>query len=148
MTLADDDRITAFGLFIEAFAAVSAQVERDLAHATDLSPAELGVLLRLARTPGHHLRMTDLADGAGLSTSGMTRLVDRLETAGHVERAACPNDRRGLEAKLTAAGRTVVEKVVPIHLASLERLIVEPLDGDLSRLEGPMRALRDSARRR
>lgn len=148
MTLADDDRITTFGLFIEAFAAVSAQVERDLAAATNLSAGEVGVLLRLVRTPGHHLRMTDLADGAGLSTSGMTRLVDRLESAGCIKRATCPNDRRGLEATLTPKGRALVEKVVPAHLESLERLIAEPLGGDLSQLERPMRALRDSARHR
>ena len=148
MSLADDERITAFGLFIEAYASVIALAERDLAAATDVSGGEFGVLLRLARTPGHHLRMTDLADGAGLSTSGMTRLVDRLEAGGYVERTACPNDRRGLEALLTPRGRKLVEKVVPAHLASIERLIVEPLGGDIGKLARPMRALRDSARRK
>jgi MarR family transcriptional regulator, 2-MHQ and catechol-resistance regulon repressor len=146
VAVADDDRITAFGLFIEAYAAVTEAVERELAAVTDLSGAEVGVLLRLVRTPDHHLRMSDLATGAGLSTSGMTRLVDRLEAAGYVERKACPNDRRGLEAVLTAKGRKVVEKIVPAHLASIQRHIVEPLGGDLTRLEKTMRALRDSAR--
>lgn len=146
MDPADDDRITAFGLFIEAFTAVHAIVERELEEVTDVSAAEFGVLLRLARTPGGHLRMTDLAAGAGLSTSGMTRLVDRLETNALVERAACPNDRRGLEAVLTAKGRALVDDVLPAHLASLERHVSGPLHGDLARLEEPMRALRDSAR--
>lgn len=148
MAIADDDRITAFGLFIEAYAAVFDAVERELAEATDLSGPEFGVLLRLARTPEHHLRMTDLAEGAGLSTSGMTRLVDRLETAGLVERATCPSDRRGLEAVLTAKGRKLVEKVVPAHLDSLQRHLVEPLGGDLDRLASALRTLRDSARQR
>lgn len=148
MELADDDRITAYGLFLEAFAAVNARIERELQAAAGISSHEFGVLLRLARTPGHHLRMTDLADGAGLSTSGMTRLVDRLVASGHVERATCPNDRRGLEAVLTDEGRALVERVLPAHLASLEAHVAGPLCGELDALAGPMRLLRDSAKRR
>lgn len=148
MGTADDDRITAFGLFLEAWTAVSAHVERELEAVAGISSAEYGVLLRLARTPGEHLRMTDLAEGAGLSTSGMTRLVDRLEAAGFVERAACPNDRRGLEAVLTAKGRKLVHKALPTHIASIEEHVVGPLGGDLDALERPMRLLRDSARQR
>jgi DNA-binding MarR family transcriptional regulator len=145
---ADDDRITALGLFMEAYSSVMEHLERELAQATDLSTPEFGVLLRLARTPGHHLRMTDLAAGAGLSTSGMTRLVDRLEAAGYVERAACPSDRRGLEAVLTTKGRTLVDRVVPAHIDSIQRHVVEPLGGDTTALERTMRTLRDSARAR
>ena len=146
--LEDDDRITAFGLFLEAYAAVSAVIERELHAAAGISGHEFGVLLRLARTPGNHLRMTDLADGAGLSTSGMTRLVDRLEAEGYVERATCPNDRRGLEAVLTLKGKKLVEKVLPAHLESLERHISAPLCGKLDQLAAPMRILRDSAKKR
>lgn len=147
MGVSDDDRITAYGLFIEAFAAVSALIQHDVEDELPISIPELGVLLRLARTPGEHLRMSDLAEGAGLSTSGMTRLVDRLEAAGFVERAACPNDRRGLEAVLTAKGRTLVDHSLPAHLESLQRHIVEPLGGNLAALANPMRKLRDSARK-
>lgn len=146
--VADDDRITAYGLFIEAYAAVSALIQRDLEADLDISIPEFGVLIRLARTPGGHLRMSDLAEGAGLSTSGMTRLVDRLEADGLVERAACPNDRRGLEAVLSPKGRKLVEKSLPAHLESLERHIAGPLGGNLAKLEAPMRKLRDSARQR
>lgn len=146
--LEDDDRITAFGLFLEAYAAVSALVERELQDAAGISGHEFGVLLRLARTPGNHLRMSDLADGAGLSTSGMTRLVDRLQADGYVDRTTCPNDRRGLEAVLTEKGRQLVEQVLPAHLESLERHISAPLGGELARLAGPMRVLRDSAKGR
>ena len=143
-----DDRITALGLLIEAYAAVMIHLERELAEVTDLSPQEFGVLLRLARTPDEHLRMTDLAAGAGLSTSGMTRLVDRLESAGFVERKACPSDRRGLEAVLTPKGRKLVDKVIPVHLESIQRHVVEPLGDDLPALARTMRTLRDSARTR
>lgn len=144
-TAADDDRITAFGLFLEAHTAVAAAVERELELATGLSGHEFGVLLRLLRTPGHRLRMTGLAGCVGLSTSGMTRLIDRLEGQGLVERSSCPSDRRGLEATLTAKGRKVVERALPAHLDSIQRHVVDPLDGDIASLERPMRALRDAA---
>jgi MarR family transcriptional regulator, 2-MHQ and catechol-resistance regulon repressor len=146
--IAEDDRITAYGLFLEAFTAVTANLERELEAAAGLSRHEFEVLLRLARTPGHHLRMTELAWAAHLSTSGMTRLVDRLEAAGLVERATCPNDRRGLEAVLTAKGQGVVAQVLPAHLESLDRHVVGPLNGKVDQLADLMRLLRDSAKAR
>jgi MarR family 2-MHQ and catechol resistance regulon transcriptional repressor len=146
--IADDDRITAYGLFLEAFTAITAHIERELEASAGLSRHEFEVILRLARTPGHHLRMTELAWAANLSTSGMTRLVDRLETAGLVERATCPSDRRGLEAVLTAKGQAVVEQVLPEHLESLERHVVTPLNGKVDQLADIMRLLRDSAKSR
>lgn len=148
MAIEDDDRITAYGLFLEAFLSVTAHIEKELVDAAGISGHEFGVLLRLARTPDNHLRMTDLADGANLSTSGMTRLVDRLEAAGLVERATCPNDRRGLEAVLTAKGKKLVEQVLPAHLDSIETHVVKPLCGQLDQLAEPMRLLRDSAKSR
>lgn len=146
--LADDDRITAFGLFLEAHTSVAAAIERELVETAGVSGHEFGVLLRLLRTPGHKLRMTDLAGHTGLTTSGMTRLIDRLEADGLVERASCPTDRRGYEAALTAKGRKLVERVLPAHLESIQRHVVDPLGGDLTKLERPMRALRDAAARR
>ena len=62
------------------------------------------VLLRLARTPGGRLRMSDLAAQTTLTASGLTRVVDRLEDAGLVKREACPTDRRSTYAVLTAEG--------------------------------------------
>ena len=148
MAIENDDRITTFGLFLEAHASVGAAIERELVEAAGVSGHEFGVLLRLLRTPGHRLRMTDLAGHTGLTTSGMTRLVDRLEADGLVERASCPTDRRGFEATLTTKGRRLVEKALPAHLESIQRHVVEPLGGDLAKLERPMRALRDAATRR
>jgi DNA-binding MarR family transcriptional regulator len=147
MGLLDDERITAVGLFMEAHAAIASALARDIEAVAGISGAEFGVLLSLARTPGERLRMTDLAAQASLSTSGMTRLVDRLEAAGFVERTACPSDRRGLEAVLTPTGRALVEKAIPVHLESIQRVVIDPLGGDLKSLEAPMRILRDSARK-
>src|SRR5690348_2463134 len=62
--------------------------------AYDRSMVEFEARLRLARSPEQRLRMTDLAAQALLTTSGVTRVVDRLERDGLVYRLACPTDRR------------------------------------------------------
>ena len=58
----------------------------------------------LADSDGEQMRMSDLADRVRLSRSGLTRLVDRLETQGLIKRATCPSDARGSFAVLTTAG--------------------------------------------
>ena len=62
------------------------------------------MLIRLARTPGNRLRMSDLAAQTSLTPSGLTRSVDRLEDTGLVARRVCPEDRRGSFAALTLNG--------------------------------------------
>src|SRR5688500_14417394 len=73
-----DPRITAIGLLFETVGGLDAKLSSQLAE-HDLAPAEFEVLIRIARTPGQALRMTDLAAQTLLTTSGITRVVDRLE---------------------------------------------------------------------
>ena len=58
--------------------------------------------------------MHDLADAVLLSRSGLTRLVDRIEEAGLIARAAVPGDRRSLHVHLTPQGSRLVRKARPI----------------------------------
>lgn len=141
----DDERITAYGMLLEAHAAVTQAVGRDLEVAAAMPTAWFEVLIRLVRSPQARLRMSELAQQVQLSTSGLTRLVDRLEVRGYVRREACPGDRRGLNAALTDEGREAVEAALPQHLESLQRHLVEPLGGDVATLTELLRALRDSA---
>ena len=139
----DDPRITAFGMLLEAHSAVLTQVGRDFEEASGLPVTWFAVLLRLARTPDHRLRMAELAKQIGHSTSGLTRLVDRLEAAGYVRREACPSDRRGAEAVLTDEGVDVLRKALPGHLESLDRRVATPLGDEMTALEDLLRRLRD-----
>jgi DNA-binding MarR family transcriptional regulator len=139
----DDPRITAFGMFIEAFAAVMSQVEVELDRTAGVPVTWFEVLLRLARSPGHRLRMAELARQVGLSTSGLTRLIDRVEDAGYVRREACASDRRGAHAVLTDDGMALLRKALPPHLASIEQSLAGPLGRDLATFERLLRTLRD-----
>ena len=66
------------------------------------------VLINLQAAPGRRRRMAELADGVLLSRSGMTRLVDRLERDGLLERDACVSDGRGTFAVLTDKGEELL----------------------------------------
>jgi DNA-binding MarR family transcriptional regulator len=65
---------------------------------------DFDVVLQLVRAPEGALRMSDLAQRTGSSTSGMTRVVDRLEREGLVRREAHPTDRRASVVRLTSEG--------------------------------------------
>lgn len=142
--LFDDERITAFGLFAEAFAGLSARFAAQFAD-HGLSTVEFEVLIRLARSADHQLRMTDLAAQTSLSTSGATRVVDRMERDGLVRRRACATDRRSSYTVVTAAGLTRLNETLPGHLELIEKWFT----GQLSPvrlaavLEG-LRAVRDA----
>lgn len=143
----DDERLTLAGLFFEAHAGLSATLARRLEEETGLAPTWFEVLLRLGRSHGHTLRMTDLAQQTTLSPSGLTRVVDRLESEGLVRRKSCPSDRRGQNAVLTAKGLKRLEAAVPKHVEHLDEVLVGMLDAaDRKVLERVMRKIRDTTR--
>ncbi|HUK71834.1 MAG TPA: MarR family transcriptional regulator [Streptosporangiaceae bacterium] len=91
------------------------RIEAELLDRHDLPLASFEVLQQLANAPQRRLRMNDLADRVLLSRSGLTRLVDRLEREGLVERHACTSDARGLYAVLTAAGSRRLAGATPTY---------------------------------
>lgn len=144
-SLVQEPLLTTAGLLVEAHAGFSTRLERQLAQECDLSVQWFDVLMRLVRTPGHRLRMSDLAAQTTLSASGLTRAVDRLEAAGLVVREACPSDRRGAFAVLTAAGEARITAAVPVHVAELRALFDELYSpAEVEQLTALLRRLRDA----
>lgn len=141
-----DLRITAIGLLAETVGGLNAKLAGQYAE-HDLAPAEFEVLVRIARTPGQALRMSDLAAQTLLTTSGITRVVDRLERAHLVERRACPTDRRGSLAAITPAGLTRLDEVLPGHLDLVEKWFTSQLTpAALDALLDGLRVVRDGVR--
>jgi DNA-binding MarR family transcriptional regulator len=93
--------------------------ELETAHGLPLTSYE--VLIQLAEEPDRRMRMCDLADRVQLSRSGLSRLADRLERDGLIERQACDCDARGAYAVLTPRGEAVIEAARPTHLAGIRR---------------------------
>jgi MarR family 2-MHQ and catechol resistance regulon transcriptional repressor len=142
----DDPRLTAMGLLAEAYAGLTARMQL-VFGAAGLSEIDFETLLRLGRSPRQSLRMTDLAAQTGLSTSGVTRVVDRLERDSLVTRVACKTDRRASYATLTEAGREKLEKVLPLHLNDIDECITGLLEEDeLEAFLGTLRKIRDVVR--
>lgn len=142
--LLDDPRLTAVGLFMEAHLGLTAKLSSRFAE-FGLSETEYEVLLRLARSPGRRLRMSDLSAQTSLSTSGITRVVDRLERNGLAVRESCETDRRGTWARLTEAGSTRVTDALGPHLDDVERWFTGRLSVDqLEALTDALRVIRDA----
>jgi DNA-binding MarR family transcriptional regulator len=144
--LVQDERITAVGLLNEMFAGLTTQFATQIGE-HGLALVEFEVLIRLARSPECRLRMTDLSTQTSLTTSGVTRVVDRLERDGLVCRTACPTDRRSSYAVLTDAGRERLAAVLPGHLAMIDRWFTDLLTPDqLATMLTGMRVIRDAVR--
>ncbi|WP_336212568.1 MarR family winged helix-turn-helix transcriptional regulator [Nonomuraea sp. LPB2021202275-12-8] len=146
VTHIDDPRLTAVGLLAEVQAGLTARMQPVFA-AAGLSEIDFETLIRLGRSPQEQLRMTDLAAQTGLSTSGVTRVVDRLERDGLVRRQACATDRRASYATLTDAGRDRLHGVLPQHLADIDECLTGLLDSvELERFLDTLRKIRDVVR--
>ncbi len=143
----DDPRIEAVGMLLETHNEVTAELERRLAASHDLPVTWLGVLIALARSPEQRLRMSRLAADMTMSTSGLTRLIDRIEAAGYVRREACPSDRRGFWAVLTDEGRRRLGQIAPDHLRDVDEVVAAALDDhELQQLTDLLRRVRDHIR--
>jgi DNA-binding MarR family transcriptional regulator len=71
--------------------------------------AQWKLLFRLERHPG--LRQIELADMLDIEPITLSRIVDRLEEGGLVERLADPADRRAWRLHVTARAQPLIEKL-------------------------------------
>src|SRR5438132_4225994 len=111
----------AWGSLLRAHATLMRRLDTDLERETGLVLADFDVLAQLAAAHGE-LRMTELADRALISRSGMTRRVARLVEEGLVRRADAEADGRGVVVALTEAGIARLAETVPVHARGISRL--------------------------
>jgi DNA-binding MarR family transcriptional regulator len=83
---------------------------------------DLLAALRRAGAP-YELNPTSLMRATLLSSSGMTKRLDRIEEAGLIERRPDPNDRRGTLVRLTRRGKNVIDRAVETHVNNEKRLL-------------------------
>ena len=103
-TVIDPATLSAWRTIVRVQARVAARAEEALADA-GLPPLVWHDVLRTLQDAPCGIRMFEVADAIVMSRSGLTRLIDRLEDAGLVERRSCPSDRRGNFLAITDAGR-------------------------------------------
>jgi DNA-binding MarR family transcriptional regulator len=115
--------------FVETHATIVRRLDEDLRGQSGLTLSSFEVLYELIRAPGNRLRMAELADRLLFTRSGVTRLVDRLERAGFVERHNCVHDGRGVYAIVTEKGFDTFEAASAPHVDGIRRLFFDRLDG-------------------
>lgn len=117
-----NEHLGAWRAVVTSHAAVTERVQKAFA-AADLPPLSWFELLWAVRQSpdGEAPRMSDLAERLTLSRGGITKLVDRLEGAGYIERVSCASDRRSFQAELTPAGESALEEMRGVYAAEVER---------------------------
>lgn len=98
-------------------------LERELGERHGLGVSDFEVLDHLAAKPDRSYRAQSLADAVHLSQSAMSRLTDRLERHGLVERSGCADDRRGIYVVLTAAGEDKHSQALHTYCEVLARTL-------------------------
>ena len=105
---------------------------------------EYDVLFTLSRCPSGQLRLNEINDHVLLSQSSLSRLMDRLEKRGLVERRTAPEDGRGVLLGLTEAGRELQREIGREHVRDIAELIAPALtveeQRELLRLTEKLRA--------
>jgi DNA-binding MarR family transcriptional regulator len=123
---------------LRAHADLTKQLDAQLAREHKLPLSSYEVLLYLADAPDGRMRMSELADSVLLSRSGLTRLVDRLEREGLLERKRCESDARGFFAEITPAGRRLFDAARHTHLDGVRELFLSRFSRDELRALGAL----------
>ncbi|MFF4314300.1 MarR family winged helix-turn-helix transcriptional regulator [Streptomyces sp. 900105755] len=139
---ADSPLVRDFGLLITSATRLEQRIDGALRRECGISHTMLEVLILLCRRSGEEVSQRQLADGLTLTSSGTTRLIDRMEEAGLVRRVPSPGDRRVALVEPTAEGRTTFLGAVAVHARVVEEFFVGPLSADdYTRLTGALAAI-------
>lgn len=126
----DQEEQAAWRSYLDGTRMLFQELERELVADADLSMTDYELLVRLSEAPDGTLRMRELADATLATRSGVTRAVSRAERSGWVQRVECEDDRRGMNAELTAAGRAKLAASAPAHVESVRENLLDLLTAD------------------
>jgi DNA-binding MarR family transcriptional regulator len=115
-----DKELQTWITFLRSHAALTAKLAHVMHQEHGMPISWYDVLVHLYHAPEQRLRMQDLADAVILSSSGLTRLLDRMVETGLIDRIACAEDRRVIFAALTEEGVARLEDILPYHQARIK----------------------------
>lgn len=119
----DHSPVGVVGRLSAASRLVDVELRRNFAR-HELDGASYDVLATLRRSgPPYRLTPGELQRSAMVTSGAITQRLDRLEQRDLVRRTAADGDGRSIHVTLTAAGRDLVDQVLPGHLATEERLL-------------------------
>jgi DNA-binding MarR family transcriptional regulator len=115
--------------FLRSHAAITRELSAQLQREHGLTLNDYEVLLHLSHADGGRLRRVDLAARVLLTASGITRLLEGLETAGFVCKEHCASDARVTYAKLTDEGAEKLHRARVTHLRGVGELFLDRYSG-------------------
>jgi DNA-binding MarR family transcriptional regulator len=127
MPATPDPRQRAWARFVVAQALLVERIEAAFAEAGLPSLDWYDLLWVLERAEHGRLRMADLAEQAVVSRSNVTRLADRLEKAGLVQRMNCPLDGRSTFCVITDKGRALRARMWAVYHRQIDVLFGQHL---------------------
>ena len=104
--------------------------------------AQWKVLFRLSRQPG--LRQIELADILDVEPITLSRIIDRLEEAGLVERRTDPADRRAWRLELTARAEPLIAKLRTLAEALMDEAFAGLTNEELELMRAKLTKIRDN----
>jgi DNA-binding MarR family transcriptional regulator len=144
---ADHELILAFGRLQGAANRLEYLLGRAIEQEFGISHLMFEVLLILSRAGDPGLSMGAIGREQVLSTGGVTRLIDRMEAAGLVERTEDVSDRRGRLVRLTPLGEQTAVRASRVHVENIKRYFLAPLPAaDRERFMENLRILSHTAR--
>ena len=102
-------------------------LDRRVQTSAGMPPSYFELLIQLRYTPGHRLRMSELAAATGSKPSRITHAVNRLEQAGWITRDSHPTDGRGSTATLTEQGIQAMDAARPEYTRTIREHVLAPL---------------------
>lgn len=133
-----ESTIQAWTGLLRAQHAAQSQVEKALKDAGFPPLSWYDVLLELERGDRAGQRPFELERRLLLPQYGLSRLLDRIETAGYLERRPCVDDARGQLVVITRAGRQLRKKIWPTYAAALNAAVAERLNDKERRTLGAL----------
>jgi DNA-binding MarR family transcriptional regulator len=143
----DGEQAAAWRAFLRAHALMLRRIGEDLDEAGLPPFAWYDVLLVLHEAPEHHLQPSELADEVVLSRSGLSRMIDRIEEAGLVERRACPGDRRAINVALTEQGEKMLDEMWCVYARGISDHFLPALGEEACTVRQAMESVAESVRR-
>ena len=124
------DARAAFPLFLKSCALLVDRLDRELQERVGIQLTWYEVLAQLSSSPTGRMPMKQLAESVSLSKSGITRLVDRMERSGLVERHSCTDDGRVCFAGLTRRGLSVLQVARPVAAEGVEEYFAQHITAE------------------
>jgi DNA-binding MarR family transcriptional regulator len=122
----EDERAAWLG-FLEFHSRIVKELDEELLREHGFTMSTYSVLATLIKTPKGCMRMSELADTVLISRPGMTRLIERLERDGLVERRRDEGDSRQVYAQITELGRERLGEAAKTHFDGVRERFLDHL---------------------